>query len=187
MNEIWQDIERILARQFLILLDDFNPPCSSEELTFLQEVTKKCLKSLYDFYNVHDAQKSHDLAFWSPWRLLSVRHIKTNLKVVNEDLVAEWEQDGMLPTDEAEANGPVKPILWSSDWIPIASNGGGDLLCVDLSLDAGGQVGQIIVWWHETVLREVLYSSFSELMADYLRDLEANVFELIAGQGLTKP
>jgi hypothetical protein len=46
--------------------------------------------------------------------------------------------------------------------------------------------GQIIVWWHETVLREVLYSSFTDLMTDYLQDLLASLYELVEGRGLVK-
>jgi cell wall assembly regulator SMI1 len=186
MREIWLTIERILANKFPSILQDFNLPCVANDLDFLKTITNNQLTDLYEFYALHDGQNNYDLAFSNPWRLLSVRHIKSNLKVMNEDLIAEWEKDGMSPSDEAEAQGPVRPVLWSKKWIPIASNGGGDLLCVDLDPDTGGQSGQIIVWWHETVLREVLYSSFSEMMSDYLRDLQADMFELIDGTGLSK-
>ncbi|NJK44759.1 MAG: hypothetical protein HC933_11150 [Pleurocapsa sp. SU_196_0] len=186
MNETWQAIETLLSSRFPAILEDFNPPCTESDLAFLKDVTQGKLFDLYELYESHDGQSSYDLAFWSPWRLLSVKHIKTNIKVMNEDLVAEWAEDGMSPTDEAEANGPVKPILWSSYWVPIASNGGGDLLCIDLDPDVGGRVGQVIVWWHETVVREVLYSSFTDLMTDYLQDLQAGLYELVEGRGLVK-
>jgi cell wall assembly regulator SMI1 len=186
MQEIWLTIERILTNKFPSILRDFNPPCTINDLDFLKTITNNQLADLYEFYALHDGQSSYDLAFSSPWRLLSVRHIKSNLKVMNEDLTAQWEEDGISPSDEAEAQGPVKPVLWNRKWIPIASNGGGDLLCIDLDPDTGGRLGQIIIWWHETVLREVLYSSFSGMMSDYLHDLQVDMFEFISGIGLSK-
>ncbi len=186
MKETWLKIEKILNDQFPVVLLDFNSPCSVEDLEFLKDVTNNKLKDMYELYEMHDGQKSYDLAFSSPWRLLSVQHIKKNIKIMNEDLVVEWAEDDIYPSDEAETRGPVKSMLWNINWIPMASNGVGDLLCIDLDPDTHGKVGQIIVWWHETVLREVLFSSLSELMLEYLYDLQAGIYDLINNKGLLK-
>jgi cell wall assembly regulator SMI1 len=72
MNDPWPRIEHLLETQYPVILSDFNPPCSSEDLSFLREATQDRLPDLYRFYERHDGQQSYDLAFSSPWRLLSV-------------------------------------------------------------------------------------------------------------------
>jgi cell wall assembly regulator SMI1 len=184
--EVWSRIETILSDKFPEVLANFNSSATSTDLAALMTISQNKVSDVIDFYKIHDGQKHYHLAFSSPWRLLSVKHIQSNLEAMNDEVIADWEAEGLSPDDEAEANGPVKPVLWNEKWIPVAANGGGDLLCIDLDPDLGGQIGQVIVWWHETVLREVLYTSFSELLNDYLRDLQTGLFEFVEGKGLSK-
>jgi cell wall assembly regulator SMI1 len=48
--------------------------------------------------------------------------------------------------------------------IPVASNGGGDSLCIDLAPVGGGTIGQVIVIRHDCPGRTRLASSFCELL-----------------------
>ena len=60
---------------------------------------------------------------------------------------------------------------WNIGWIPFATNGGGDFLCVDTAPTATGRVGQIISHSHETGEHELLAPS----LADYFHDLAAKL------------
>jgi hypothetical protein len=55
--------------------------------------------------------------------------------------------------------------------LPIASDGGGDSICVDLSPDEGGTVGQIILMCHDDGKRPRLALSFAELCWLRWRDI----------------
>jgi cell wall assembly regulator SMI1 len=65
--------------------------------------------------------------------------------------------------EDVEPVGPVKgEFWWNPLWIPIATNGGGDDICIDLDPAEGGKVGQIITFWHDWELREVILDSLEE-------------------------
>ncbi|ANF97130.1 SMI1/KNR4 family protein [Paenibacillus bovis] len=79
--------------------------------------------------------------------LLPVESIMEQWQFLNEEV----ELDGM----EVD-NGPgVKPTIWSPAWIPIATNGAGDYLCVDTDPDVGGTYGQVLYYWHDWENRSV--------------------------------
>jgi cell wall assembly regulator SMI1 len=59
----------------------------------------------------------------------------------------------------------VRDDWWHRGWIPFASNGGGDSLCIDLAPAEGGTVGQVISMSHETGDRPILAKSFAEFLA----------------------
>jgi cell wall assembly regulator SMI1 len=71
--------------------------------------------------------------------------------------------------------GPDKGIRsdwWHPGWVPFASNGGGDLLCIDLAPDKGGTVGQVITMNHESPDRTLLAKSFGEWLAVLAEELD---------------
>jgi cell wall assembly regulator SMI1 len=64
--------------------------------------------------------------------------------------------------DFGEQDGPIKRHHWHRRWIPVAENGGGDCIFLDLDPAIGGSRGQIIDWWHERGRSTWLASSFDE-------------------------
>jgi cell wall assembly regulator SMI1 len=54
---------------------------------------------------------------------------------------------------------------WHPGWVPIAGDGGGDSICVDLSPGEGGTVGQIILMSHDDGKRPRIAASFAQLLA----------------------
>jgi len=90
-----------------------------------------------------------------------------------QDIHAEWmSQRGLVEIGQFDDCTPrsaaeIQSVWWSTGWIPFATNGGGDYLCVDIAPTATGRVGQIITHSHETGVHRLLAPS----LADYLEDL----------------
>lgn len=84
-------------------------------------------------------------------------------------MLSEGIDNGNFAGLDSEPKGPIKPDFWNKKWIPIAENGGGDVLCVDLDPAKGGTVGQIIWRSHEVgptrVLAPSLYAYLEEMAA----------------------
>jgi len=74
--------------------------------------------------------------------------------------------------------------LWNRNWIPFASNGGGDFYCIDLAPTETGVKGQIITMKHETGQHKRLAASLRDWLDMLAHDLEAGKFEYREGKGL---
>ncbi|MGZ7440932.1 SMI1/KNR4 family protein [Paenibacillus sp. TH7-28] len=101
------------------------------------------------FYQVHNGQDS-DLGsepFVRNLTLSPLGEIVENWNFLRE----EFEADEMEPDIGQE----IKPLLWNDKWIPIAYNGGGDYLCLDMDPAEAGQVGQVLYFWHDWGNRSV--------------------------------
>ena len=94
----------------------------------------------YDFLSLEYA-----LAQWRPWKeLIDVNEFAGNTALPDDGVRAEW---------------------WHPGWVPIASDGGGDSICVDLAPAKGGIVGQVIRVSSDSGDRPRVASSFAELLA----------------------
>ena len=74
---------------------------------------------------------------------------------------------------EVRGDDPVKPIYTRADWIPFATDGGGNHLAVDLAPEPGGNAGQVIVIGPDEDMRRVVAPSVLALLrlcASRLRD-----------------
>jgi cell wall assembly regulator SMI1 len=88
-----------------------------------------------------------------------------------DDSLNEWKSWKKL-VDEGEFRGQqsepppgVRNDWWNPGWIPLASDGGGNSICVDLAPADGGQLGQVILMDHESGDRPVLAKSWAELLS----------------------
>jgi cell wall assembly regulator SMI1 len=86
-------------------------------------------------------------------------------------ILGEWSSWVQL-TESGEFNGRnsspdpgVRSDWWHRGWIPFATNGGGDSLCIDMAPADGGTVGQVISMSHESGDRPILAKSFAEFLA----------------------
>jgi cell wall assembly regulator SMI1 len=82
---------------------------------------------------------------WRPW----------------QELHAAGEFAGQVGKPDAG----VRSDWWHSGWVPVASNGGGDVVCIDLAPAKGGSVGQVVWVGHESGDRPRLAGSLWELLA----------------------
>ena len=107
-----------------------------------------------------------------------------------EEVACHWQMMKELLEGGEFADLPTEPSTgisdgwWNTGWAPIASNGGGDYQCIDLTPAEGGTVGQVIGMWHDSEHREWIAPS----LADYLRQLadglESGKFAWAEGYGI---
>ncbi|HEY6495035.1 MAG TPA: SMI1/KNR4 family protein [Trebonia sp.] len=65
---------------------------------------------------------------------------------------------------EVRGTDPVKPLYTCADWIPFATDGGGNSLAADMAPEPGGSVGQVIVTGPDEDRRRVLAPSVRALL-----------------------
>ncbi len=86
------------------------------------------------------------------------------------DIVREWQAwnsllvAGEFEFDSAKPDAGVRADWYHPDWIPIASNTGGDFLCIDLSPNRGGKRGQIVCLKHDSPERTIVANSVTDLL-----------------------
>lgn len=173
MQETWKRINNWLAANFPQLQGDINSGADPEELNSLEsQLLVNLPEDLKQSYLIHDGQKGYLSPMIGEWQILSIKGI---LKEWN--LMKELFDAGKL---NAESNpiGSVKSVWWNIKWIPICSNGAGDLICVDLDPAPGGEVGQIITFWHMDATREVLSNNFQSWFDKYADDLENSKYRV---------
>lgn len=109
----------------------------------------KLPEELKSFYRIHNGQV---------WRMGSSGFIRNLTLSPISGIIENWTflQEEFDPDDlEAEIDIEIKPYLWNPKWIPIASNGGGDYLCIDTDPSEAGVVGQVLYFWHDWGRRSV--------------------------------
>jgi cell wall assembly regulator SMI1 len=102
------------------------------------------------------------------------------------DAVAEWRlwhellRKGMFDdTRVTVTDGAVRARWWSERWLPISADGAGNHYCLDMDPASGGQVGQVIGFWHDDGER----NARARDLADYLVD-EVDAVEWAMQEGL---
>lgn len=126
------------------------PGASDEELDRLADTLAVVLPpELREFYKVHNGQKwvIGSMCFVRNLTLSPIDQIIHDWKLNNED----FEPEGLKPDIDAA----IKPLLWNPRWIPIASNGGGDHVCIDTDPTEEGTVGQVLYFYHDDGMRSV--------------------------------
>ncbi|WP_017812332.1 SMI1/KNR4 family protein [Paenibacillus shenyangensis] len=150
--QLWQKlITRAIARESsteenLQLL----PGVEGQDWSRLAESIKAEIPAeLKAFYQVYGGQRDE----------IGVTPLVRNLTLLSLDSILEQWQflNEEVDQDEMEVdNGPgIKPTLWSPAWIPLATNGAGDYLCLDTDPDIGGTYGQVLYYWHDWENRSV--------------------------------
>jgi len=116
------------------------------------------------------------------WRLLSLAEIKSFWKLMKE-LVDAGEFAGRPSTPPAG----VRSDWWCPGWVPVADNGGGDAVCLDLSPAEGGRVGQVLLFAHDAPDRPLLAESFGAWLTRLAENLEAGRYVYDSDEGLIEP
>jgi len=99
---------------------------------------------------------------WSYWSGLTLREMLEQRKVTL----------GLCDDDDITSDPGVRARWFHDKWLPIADNGGGDLLCIDLDPDRGGTVGQVVEFRHDDSTRKRLAVSLLEYLTNLDEDEE---------------
>ncbi|MFI6284726.1 ankyrin repeat domain-containing protein [Streptomyces sp. NPDC051018] len=90
----------------------------------------------------------------STWRGLSDLH--------SQGTFNDRTPHGMLPGED-----DMQAVWWHPGWVPFASDGGGNLYCIDLAPPRPGARGQVIEWEIQAGPYGPRASSFEEYLQDY--------------------
>lgn len=95
-----------------------------------------------------------------------------------EEMVGDWSTNESLRLageDFAAPDNPpqVRPLIWHSRMIPIASDGGGASVVVDCSPSHLGTMGQILIVDFESPVVDLVGDSLSDYVTALLRDLRS--------------
>jgi cell wall assembly regulator SMI1 len=126
-------------------------------------------------YQAHDGQKAEAEGLF-PEQFVDLESGFLLLSL--DEIVQEWTtwkqlaDGGEFRRNVAAPDAGVLGEWWNPKWLPFASDGGGDFLCVDLAPAMGGTVGQVILLHHAADGRPRKASSFQSLLALLAERLE---------------
>jgi cell wall assembly regulator SMI1 len=117
-------------------------------------------------YLLHDGSAGYGIFPWG-YSFLSLA-----------ELVHEWQRNRKLLAHDwaTSPSGPIRPVHWSTKWIPVGSNQSGDFDCIDLDPAPGGTIGQMIAFNHEVGPTRVAAAGIGAWVAEYADRLEAGIY-----------
>jgi cell wall assembly regulator SMI1/ankyrin repeat protein len=180
VSDCWQRIEAWLAANDPDLNKTLNKPASDKQVAHLEKVIGAALPAAFkESCRIHNGQKHSEGDLVPPLEEGDGSYFLLSCA----DSAQEWRCWKQL-TDGGEfadkESGPdigIRDAWWHPGWVPIASNGGGDSICLDLAPTKEGQVGQVITMNHETAKRELLAPSFAHWLADLAGALEEGALQ----------
>lgn len=174
INEQWLTLEHWLSQNLPEVLADLNPGCSSQDLDELAHHLGCSLpEDFRAFYQRHNGQKGNTTGIfcglpylslealyseWSGWQELWVEFAREAEMYGEESLAFEI-------TGQSYPIHAIKPTYINLKWIPIAHDGGGNHLGIDLDPGAAGTIGQVINFGRDEKDKFVLATSLANWMA----------------------
>lgn len=157
MEKKWKRLESWLNIYNPKLLTDLNPPASDVDISELEQ--KLGVNLPVDFINclkVHNGQMGRSDWLFGGNEFLSTKNILMSWSTWL-DLLEDGDFDGKV----AKPDVGIQKVWWTKGWIPFATNGGGDYLCIDLSPSKSGNSGQVIKVFHDFPSRVLESACFS--------------------------
>ncbi len=176
MNELWNRLKDWLEQNAPELLETMQPGASETQIVALEQHLGVNLPEDYRaFLRLCDGQPNDPKIRFYDGELLSTQTVK-----VQWDIWKELLDDGDFDDYESQPHQGVKSDWWNPRWIPFTHDGGGNHLCLDLDPAPAGTVGQVITMWHDSMDRELIFSSFTAWLENVVNGLESGriVFEI---------
>jgi cell wall assembly regulator SMI1 len=165
--ELWNRIELWLNDHAKAFAKSLSKGAEVDQLRKLEDSIGTALPAVFkQSLSIHDGQKEG-------YDFIPDDGIGSFYFLRAKDILRDWKdwnavlKAGDFEDKKAKPEKGIASDWWNSGWIPFASNGGGDNLCIDLVPSKGGVVGQVILVRHDDSLRRLLATSFD----DWLRQL----------------
>lgn len=166
MKQQWERLEAWLKANDPALLADLNPPASDADIQELeQKIGAKLPADFIECLKVHNGQGGKAVWLFDGNEFLSTRNILMSWSVWTDLL-----EDGDFDSRVSSPDDGIQSEWWTKGWIPFATNGGGDYLCLDLTPSEGGCFGQVIKVFHDFPKRALVSASFSEWIEGFLKN-----------------
>jgi len=167
----WQRIEAWLAAHARAIAKSLRKGATTTEVARLEERLGVTLpKDFQESCVLHDGQKGEaDLIpiGYGTYFLLPLRKIPGEQKIWHDVL-----KSGDFLGLQGQPDEGVASDWWNPGWIPFASNGAGDNLCLDMAPTSKGTSGQVIKVEHDKAERTLLARSFGEWLQGLAASLE---------------
>jgi cell wall assembly regulator SMI1/ankyrin repeat protein len=171
---LWKRIEEALRTKAPVVKQSLKGGASDERI---QELEARCCVTLPEDFKasvrVHDGQDGGGEAL-----IPSVFTGEGYELLPLQGIASVWDSwkslvdAGEFAADASTPDEGIRSDWWHPGWIPFASNGGGDSLCIDLAPTAAGVAGQVISMNHETAQRRHLAPSFAQFLSRLAEQLE---------------
>jgi cell wall assembly regulator SMI1 len=139
----------------------FRPPASIATVADLARTIRVELPEEFAaFYARHDGAKGMGVAGNEDF--LSIAEIGDRWQLLCE----VWREIEPAPARSRSTDAGIRDTGWCERWIPFTDSPSGDHLCLDLSPDTGGTVGQVIRYWNGNPTRKLVASSFVDWLAN---------------------
>lgn len=174
---LWKRIEKYARKVDPGIKKVLNKGASAHDIAAIEQASG--IQLVGDFrasWAIHDGQLGGELIpedwFDQPYELLPA-----------ESIITEWKtwksliDTGEFRNDESTPDDGIRADWYHPAWIPIASNGGGDFLCLDFAPVAKGRVGQVIEMRHDSPTRRLVAGSFVEFLRELAERWESRSAE----------
>ena len=180
IDAIWDDIEPWLAQNAPRIHAGLAPGASAEQIGALETAIGAPLPvELRDWFRRHDGAptlRSYDF--------LSTQRALATWRGRNEMLDDGTFLDGRAPADDSGEY--FEPVWWHRSWLPIAEDGCGNLICVDLAPGPAAVRGQILFWEMQTGPEASRARSINQWFEAFWTDL-ATGKEVVDEHGFLRP
>ena len=172
MQGIWERIERWLADNAPEVLSSLQPGATDDAISETEAFLDVTFPiDVRNSYGIHDGQTSDGPGLFDGWEFLSLDAIRYHWSIWKELL-----DDNALSRSESQPDGPIRNDWWNPKWIPLTYDGSGNHHCLDLSPAPGGDVGQIIMMWHDAPTRSIVANSLRAWLEQFAQDLETGAY-----------
>lgn len=173
--KLWKRIERAL-KAHRSATKSLNKRATEEQIAACEAALGVTFPpDLRASYLIHNGQKTNADGVFpegfadldSDFALLSLEEIANEWKT--------WKQladTGEFKKQKSQPDAGIRPDWWNPKWVPIACDGGGDSLCVDLDPAKGGTAGQVISHHHADEARSKKATSIRALLHALSEHLE---------------
>ena len=170
----WTKIHDWLADKAPSIKKALNPPVNKDRFNDLEDLIGKSLpKDFKELYSLHDGLSSNEMAnLVYGMQFLPIEQVIGEVK-----LMIELSADGNTPLTHAD-DGIEKGYCFNKSRIPIGSDSGTCLLCVDLEPSKNGTYGQIILLDYDSDVALNIATSISSMYLVFSQDLQRGEYFL---------
>ncbi|MBM80460.1 MAG: hypothetical protein CMJ78_07695 [Planctomycetaceae bacterium] len=166
MAASWKRLSKHLEESHPDMLESLNGGATEAQLRELSHTDIRVTKEVKDLLSQHNGQSDSACLIRLESKDEQFRLLTTSESLAEWKIWQELNEDGDFEDLEATVDAGVRDCWWYAKWLPIASNGGGDCVCVDFSPAKGGKQGQVITVWHEEGERNIVFASVREMLAE---------------------
>lgn len=183
VQAVWTRLEHWLADHLAALANDLAPSATEADLEALADRTGLALsEDLRAVYRRHDGQQSPVPGLFFGLRFLSASEAG--------DEWARWAEllrdDPDLAADvtvDSVPEGAVRPVYFFESWLPVATDGAGNGLAVDLDPGPNGTPGQVITFGADEPTRRVVAASLPDFVGWCAQTCEAGEAAVVPDPG----